>query len=197
MTPPGSTDRPSGAPGADTGDEESDDVVTEVREALEKRGEDLGAFIRRQRDQADLSLRKLSKLAGVSNPYLSQIERGLRNPSAEILQAIAKALDLSAETLYVRAGILDERSEGDVESAIARDAMLTETQRAALIEMYRTFRSVSGLEREAQDHPARPNGDDRERGTVVGRVIDAVSAGDVTDEDIAATTVDGEDPAEA
>ncbi|MGH9037741.1 MAG: helix-turn-helix domain-containing protein, partial [Acidimicrobiia bacterium] len=76
---------------------------------LENRMRDLGDFIRDQRRTARLSLRKLSELAGISNPYLSQIERGLRKPSAEILQAIAKALRISAETLYVRAGILEER----------------------------------------------------------------------------------------
>jgi transcriptional regulator with XRE-family HTH domain len=167
-------------------------VVNEVREVLEKRGEDLGAFIRKQREQAKLSL---------SNPYLSQIERGLRNPSAEILQAIAKALDLSAETLYVRAGILDERSEGDVESAIARDAQLTENQRATLIEMYRTFRSMGNPEGAGTAPAAGSQGTGAKgapgTGKVVGRVIDAVTTGEVTDADIAATTLEGEDPTEA
>ncbi len=198
MSPASPEDDPSG--------EATEAVVAEVREALEKRGEDLGAFIRKQRDQANLSLRKLSKLAGVSNPYLSQIERGLRNPSAEILQAIAKALDLSAETLYVRAGILDERTDSDVESAIARDPLLTEHQRATLLEMYRTFRAVNAPAAAAggEDEPAAaaaPSADADEdgeaHGRVVGRVIDAVSTGDVTDADIAATTVTGEDPSEA
>ncbi len=79
-------------------------------DALEARLRDLGEFIREQRRNARLSLRKLSEVAGISNPYLSQIERGLRKPSAEILQSIAKGLRISAETLYVRAGILDERT---------------------------------------------------------------------------------------
>src|SRR6476660_2723839 len=83
---------------------------------------DLGEFIREQRRTARLSLRKLSELAGISNPYLSQIERGLRKPSAEILQSIAKGLRISAETLYVRAGILDERDEEtDLAGEILRD----------------------------------------------------------------------------
>ena len=107
---------------------------------------DLGGYIREQRGRAQLSLRHLAKLAGVSNPYLSQIERGLRKPSAEILQAIAKALRISAETLYVKAGILDERSEMlDLEGEILRNEGLTERQREALIEMYRSFRRLNDL----------------------------------------------------
>ncbi len=157
--------------------------------------DDLGAFIRKQREQAKLSLRNLSKLAGVSNPYLSQIERGLRNPSAEILQAIAKALDLSSETLYVRAGILDERKDGDVESAIARDPHLTEHQRATLLEMYRTFRSVSEAARVEQQ--SADDDVDEDAGGVVDRVIGALSTGEVTDDDVRRTLDPSEDPDEA
>lgn len=102
---------------------------------------ELGGYIREQRKRGEYSLRHLAKLAGVSNPYLSQIERGLRKPSAEILQAIAKALKISAESLYVRAGILEEREElADLEIAILRDAWLNERQRAALLEIYCAFR---------------------------------------------------------
>jgi transcriptional regulator with XRE-family HTH domain len=105
------------------------------------RWHDLGEFIREQRSTARLSLRKLSELAGISNPYLSQIERGLRKPSAEILQQIAKALRISAETLYVRAGILEERDDdGDLEGDILRDRYLTEEQKQMLIQVYRAFR---------------------------------------------------------
>ena len=105
------------------------------------RWHDLGEFIREQRSNARLSLRKLSELAGISNPYLSQIERGLRKPSAEILQQIAKALRISAETLYVRAGILEERDENDdLEGDILRDRFLTEEQKQMLIQVYRAFR---------------------------------------------------------
>ena len=107
---------------------------------------DLGAFIREQRKNAQLSLRNLAAQAGVSNPYLSQIERGLRNPSAEILQAIARALRISAETLYVKAGILEER-ERDIESAILADPTLTERQRIALIEVYRSFQRETARQR--------------------------------------------------
>ncbi|MER3395930.1 MAG: transcriptional regulator [Acidimicrobiia bacterium] len=111
---------------------------------MTNRMRDLGEFIREQRRQAQLSLRKLSEQAGISNPYLSQIERGLRKPSAEILQAIAKALRISAETLYVRAGILDaESSDSDVVSAILRDKSITEGQKQTLIEVYHSLRLVN------------------------------------------------------
>ena len=109
--------------------------------------EDLGSFIREQRRSARLSLRKLSDLAGISNPYLSQIERGLRKPSAEILQAIAKALRISAETLYVRAGILEEDRELDLVAEILKDPSITERQKQALIDHYRSY-----VESEAAPH---------------------------------------------
>src|SRR5437667_6619866 len=100
----------------------------------------LGAFIRDQRTNARLSLRSMSGLAGVSIPYLSQVERGLRKPSAEILQAIARALRISAETLYVRAGILEAREgDSDVVAEILRDTTITERQKQVLIEIYRSF----------------------------------------------------------
>ena len=94
---------------------------------LEERWRDLGEFIREQRHIGHLSLRKLSEMAGVSNPYLSQIERGLRKPSAEILQQIARALEISSETLYIRAGILEERPDGvDLVAEIRRDPWIDE-----------------------------------------------------------------------
>ena len=102
---------------------------------------DLGSFIREQRQTLNLSLRKLSELADVSNPYLSQIERGLRHPSADILQQIGRALEISSETLYVRAGILDEDDvEVDVIREIRRDPDLSEEQKRILISTYRVFR---------------------------------------------------------
>ena len=102
----------------------------------------LGDFIKEQRDQAQMSLRQLAKAAEVSNPYLSQVERGLRKPSAEILGRIAQGLRISAETLYVRAGILDER-EGDeaVTTAIAADVTLSERQRSTLLQIYAAFQA--------------------------------------------------------
>src|SRR3954470_13807037 len=108
---------------------------------LPDRWGDLGQFIREQRNMARLSLRRLSDMAGISNPYLSQIERGLRKPSAEILQQIAKALRISAETLYVRAGILEERDgEADLTGEILRDPYLTEEQKQMLVRIYLSFR---------------------------------------------------------
>ncbi|MFN8038464.1 MAG: helix-turn-helix transcriptional regulator [Acidimicrobiales bacterium] len=107
---------------------------------LEQRWRDLGEFIREQRRIDRLSLRKLSEMAGVSNPYLSQIERGLRKPSAEILQQIARALEISAESLYVRAGILDEADlEHDLVAAIRRDTNIDEDQKKTLIHIYESF----------------------------------------------------------
>jgi transcriptional regulator with XRE-family HTH domain len=112
----------------------------DAADAVESRLRDLGEFIREQRRRDRLSLRKLSELAGISNPYLSQIERGLRKPSAEILQAIAKGLRISAETLYVRAGILDEREDdADLAARILADPSINERQKQALIDVYRSF----------------------------------------------------------
>src|SRR4051812_20466597 len=101
---------------------------------------DLGSYIREQRRTAQISLRELAKSAGVSNPYLSQIERGLRKPSAEILQQIAKGLRISAEALYIQAGILDQRDASPVVDAIHADETLTERQKQVLLEIHDSFR---------------------------------------------------------
>ena len=108
---------------------------------IDKRLADVGAFIKGQREVASMSVRRLAELAGVSNPYLSQIERGLRRPSAEILQQIAKALQISAESLYVRAGLMSDESSPDhqVRDAISRDPKLTPDQRRALLHVYESF----------------------------------------------------------
>jgi transcriptional regulator with XRE-family HTH domain len=128
-------------------------MTPESLESLESRLRDLGGFIRDQRRHARLSLRKLSELAGISNPYLSQIERGLRKPSADILQAIARGLSISAETLYVRAGILDDRSSGrepaEVVGAILADRTIGDRQKQVLIEIYRSFQA-DHAERDAE-----------------------------------------------
>jgi len=101
----------------------------------------IGEYIRQQREQAKISLRQLSSAAGVSNPYLSQIERGLRRPSAEILQQIAKGLRISAEALYVQAGILEDReSDSGVRTAVLADPGLSERQKQVLLEIYESFR---------------------------------------------------------
>jgi transcriptional regulator with XRE-family HTH domain len=119
------------------------------------RWRDLGSFIREQRAGARLSLRRLSELAGISNPYLSQIERGLRRPSADILQQIAKALRISAETLYVQAGILDPPGDdADLVAHIRADPYLAESQKQALVQIYRSFRR----EHEEESAPQEPAG---------------------------------------
>jgi transcriptional regulator with XRE-family HTH domain len=101
----------------------------------------IGEYIRQQREQAKISMRQLASAAGVSNPYLSQIERGLRRPSAEILQQIAKGLRISAEALYVQAGILeDRRPDSGVRAAVLADPELTERQKQVLLEIYDSFR---------------------------------------------------------
>jgi transcriptional regulator with XRE-family HTH domain len=106
----------------------------------------IGEYIREQREQAKISLRQLSQAAGVSNPYLSQIERGLRKPSAEILQQIAKGLRISAEALYVQAGILeDQPADSGVRSALLADPGLSERQKQVLIEIYESFRKENGV----------------------------------------------------
>jgi transcriptional regulator with XRE-family HTH domain len=128
---------------------------------------DVGDYIREQRHAAQVSLRQLAKAAGVSNPYLSQVERGLRKPSAEILQQIAKALRISAEQLYVQAGILDERvGDATVVGAILGDTVLTERQKQVLLEIYESFRRENAARSATQAEPdphteEKSNADDR------------------------------------
>jgi transcriptional regulator with XRE-family HTH domain len=110
----------------------------------------LGEFIRKQRQGASISLHGLSQLAGVSKPYLSQIERGLRRPSAEILQAIAKGLRISSQTLYVQAGLLEREGRGDVHTSVMRDPSLTERQRHVLLQVYESFRQETERRRAAR-----------------------------------------------
>ncbi|MCL1594179.1 MAG: helix-turn-helix domain-containing protein [Actinomycetia bacterium] len=100
---------------------------------------DVGSFIKEQRERSALSIRKLAELTGVSNPYLSQIERGVRTPSAEILRSIAGALSIRTETLYQRAGLLDEKESPAVSDAILADESLSEGQKKALMEIYSSF----------------------------------------------------------
>ena len=115
-----------------------------MRDGLEQRWQDLGAFIRAQRARTEMSLRRLSELSGISNPYLSQIERGLRKPSAEILQQLAKALEVSAETLYVQAGMLEPREEDNLVRSIRNDPHLTAEQKQTMVAVYESFRARSG-----------------------------------------------------
>ncbi|WP_155058017.1 helix-turn-helix domain-containing protein [Streptomyces blattellae] len=119
----------------------------------------LGEYLREQRRNAQLSLRQLADAAGVSNPYLSQIERGLRKPSAEVLQQVAKALRISAETLYVRAGILDaerDRDEVETRAVILADPTLNERQKQVLLQVYESFRKENGFETGAEAADADP-----------------------------------------
>jgi transcriptional regulator with XRE-family HTH domain len=181
----GAARRAGGAPDTDdagpdgAGTDGSDDAATSAPddEVVDPSAlDELGGYIRHQRESAALSLRKLAKIAGVSNPYLSQIERGLRKPSAEILQAIAKALEISSETLYVKAGILEEREDVvDVEDALARDPHLTDAQRQALTEMYRSFKRMGEI------RPSRPS---RRR-----QLLDAVTPGGLDDAAVRAASL--------
>src|SRR5579863_10726945 len=118
----------------------------------------IGDYIRQQREQAKISLRQLADQAGVSNPYLSQIERGLRKPSADILQQIAKGLRISAEALYVQAGILDDRlSDSGVRAALLADSELSERQKQVLMEIYESFRKENAAAAEAARAESEPD----------------------------------------
>jgi transcriptional regulator with XRE-family HTH domain len=122
----------------------------------------IGDYIRQQREQARISMRQLAEQAGVSNPYLSQIERGLRKPSADILQQIAKGLRISAEALYVQAGILEDRpADSGVRSALLADPSLSERQKQVLIEIYESFRRESEDAVPTDAVPVDEPGDDR------------------------------------
>jgi transcriptional regulator with XRE-family HTH domain len=124
--------------------------VAKQETSADKKGADLGAFIRQQRERANISLRKLADKAGISNPYLSQIERGLRKPSAEILKSIARGLSISAESLYSRAGLLEEGfSPPTVIEAVETDAQLNQRQKQVLLDIYRTF-VQTGAKEESQ-----------------------------------------------
>ncbi|HEX4060559.1 MAG TPA: helix-turn-helix transcriptional regulator [Streptosporangiaceae bacterium] len=132
----------------------------------------IGEYIRQQREQAKFSLRQLAQAAGVSNPYLSQIERGLRKPSAEILQQIAKGLRISAEALYVQAGILEDRpSDSGVRAAVLTDPTLTERQKQILLEIYESFRA------EATGSQAPSNGAGPTAATIVAEANGHAPAG--------------------
>ncbi|MGZ3099940.1 helix-turn-helix domain-containing protein [Streptomyces sp. H72] len=131
----------------------------------------LGEYLREQRRSAQLSLRQLAEAAGVSNPYLSQIERGLRKPSAEVLQQVAKALRISAETLYVRAGILDaERDRDDVETraVLLADPSLNERQKQVLLQIYESFRKENGFGPDADDADGEAGYEDATAGGTAG-----------------------------
>jgi transcriptional regulator with XRE-family HTH domain len=121
--------------------------------SISNRVGDLGAYLREQRESAKLSVRQLASLTGVSNPYLSQVERGLRRPSAEVLQQLAKGLRISAEALYVRAGILDDGPRGTVEAAVEADEGLNPRQKKVLLELCAHFRSENARADTTPDAP--------------------------------------------
>jgi transcriptional regulator with XRE-family HTH domain len=118
---------------------QDENLAAVVSTAAQNAKQDIGTFIRTQREAAQVSVRQLAEKAGVSNPYLSQIERGLRKPSADVLQQIAKALRVSAEVLYVRAGILEPSETSEVRDAIITDTAITERQKQVLLEIYTSF----------------------------------------------------------
>jgi len=141
----------------------------------------IGEYIREQREQAKISMRQLAQSAGVSNPYLSQIERGLRKPSADILQQLAKGLRISAEALYVQAGMLEDRQpDSGVRSALLADPQLSERQKQVLIEIYESFRrenAATGADAEGdteEDIPAElPVGAPGAEGEVLEAALEA------------------------
>lgn len=124
----------------------NNDKITEV---VSSAASDIGSFIRAQREAAQVSVRQLAEKAGVSNPYLSQIERGLRKPSADVLNQIAKALRVSAEVLYVQAGMLEPSEGSQVRDAIIRDHAITERQKQVLLDIYTSFCQQNEAEAEA------------------------------------------------
>jgi transcriptional regulator with XRE-family HTH domain len=114
-------------------------LSAKVSTAASEVASDIGSFIRSQRENAQVSVRQLAERAGVSNPYLSQVERGLRKPSADVLAQIAKALRVSAEVLYVRAGILEPSEASQVRDVIITDTAITERQKQVLLDIYASF----------------------------------------------------------
>jgi transcriptional regulator with XRE-family HTH domain len=116
--------------------------------------QDIGGFIRSQRELAQVSVRQLAEKAGVSNPYLSQIERGLRKPSAEVLNQIAKALRVSADVLYVRAGLLEPSEPSGVRDAIVMDTAITERQKQVLLDIYTSFQEQNEALNSVDEEPA-------------------------------------------
>jgi transcriptional regulator with XRE-family HTH domain len=116
-----------------------DKLSAKVSTAASDMASDVGSFIRSLRENAQVSVRQLAEKSGVSNPYLSQVERGLRKPSADVLSQVAKALRVSAEVLYVRAGMLEPSDKSQVRDAIITDTAITEQQKQALLDMYASF----------------------------------------------------------
>lgn len=132
-------------------------LSAKVSTAASDMASDLGSFIRDLRENAQVSVRQLAERSGVSNPYLSQVERGLRKPSADVLNQIAKALRISAEVLYVRAGILEPSEKSQVRDAIVTDLAITERQKQVLLDIYASF-----VQQNESADAVDPTGDDDE-----------------------------------
>jgi len=154
----------------------------------------IGEYIKEQREQAGKSMRQLAQAAGVSNPYLSQIERGLRKPSADILQQIAKGLRISAEALYVQAGILEDRpADSGVRSALLADPELSERQKQVLIEIYESFRKENAAAAAAARAPAAEGAPDAENASFADGGAYAEGTPDAEDAPFAADAPTAED----
>lgn len=136
-------------------------LSAKVSNAASDMASDIGGFIRSQRELAQVSVRQLAEKSGVSNPYLSQVERGLRKPSAEVLNQIAKALRVSAEVLYVRAGILEPSDKSQVRDAIITDTAITERQKQVLLDVYTSFTQQNeAAESSKEECSTESNGDE-------------------------------------
>lgn len=133
-------------------------LSAKVSTAASDMASDIGSFIRDLRENAQVSVRQLAERSGVSNPYLSQVERGLRKPSADVLSQIAKALRVSAEVLYVRAGILEPSDKSQVRDAIITDTAITERQKQVLLEIYASFTQQN--EANFEECPSEPDSDE-------------------------------------
>jgi transcriptional regulator with XRE-family HTH domain len=156
----------------------------------------IGDYIREQREQARISMRQLAQAAGVSNPYLSQIERGLRKPSADILQQIAKGLRISAEALYVQAGILEDRpADSGVRSALLADSELSERQKQVLLEIYESFRRENAAATEARAAEAAEAAAEAADGAQASRASWSVATAETQQDDSPGHAADPSDPA--
>ncbi|UXA18631.1 helix-turn-helix domain-containing protein [Mycobacterium sp. SMC-4] len=138
--------------------------------------QDIGSFIRSQREAAQVSVRQLAEKAGVSNPYLSQIERGLRKPSADVLNQIAKALRVSAEVLYIQAGILEPSETNEVRDAIVTDTAINERQKQVLLDIYTSFCQQNEVALDAAGAPDRVSEPDEESTTEEKRPLAITSS---------------------
>jgi transcriptional regulator with XRE-family HTH domain len=156
----------------------------------------IGSFVREQHEQAKISIRQLAQIAGVSNPYLGQIERGLRKPSAELLQQIAKGLRISAEALYVQSGIREDRPYVSVASVVLADPDLTERQKQMLVELYDSFRKDAALAAGAADAAGSAEPTDLAEATEPADLAEATEPADIAEATEPADLAEATEPAE-